>query len=162
MKKMLFIAVIALVSLASCKKEDMSKYVKKTDLEQGSTAANPKIENIDLTIEPYQWQWDSSAKSWVFSVSHGFINEGVLVGYVMKGGLGKQSLPYYDPNVEAFFGLADMTFSDKINVTYYDGSNSIARPAYSTFVYLKIIPSAQIKENVDYSNYEEVAKAHNF
>jgi hypothetical protein len=143
------------VAMTGCKKEDMSQYAKKEEIKQTT------IKNIDLTITPNQWIWNAAYKSWEFSYPHGYIGNGVLVGYVM-GGQGMQSLPYYDANSGVIYGLADRTYLDEIKITYYDGTSSLAKPSYDKHVYLKIIPSALRKAHVDYSDFEAVAKAHNF
>lgn len=148
MKNLLFATVVAFLALTSCKKEE---YVKKEDLK--------KIESIDLTIESSQWQWNSLYKSWEYSYSHSFINDGVLVGYVMTG-QGKQALPYYDASNGVTTGLMDNTYDGKIVVTYYDGSTTLQKPSGQKYVYLKVIPSSQMKPNVDYSNHQAVIEAH--
>ena len=73
-------------------------------------------------------------------------------------GQGKQALPYYDAQTGVQFGLIDYTFgtTGNIIISYYDGSTTLQKPSSSTYVYLKIIPSTQIKPNVDHTNYEEV------
>lgn len=141
--------------LSSCKKEDMSEYAKKEDVK------NTVIENVDLTIQSYQWTWNSFYKSWEYSHPHSYIYDGVLVGYVMNG-QGKQALPFYNANTGVTYGLVDATFDNKILVTYYDGTTSLAKPTNETYVYLKIIPSSQMKPNVDYTDFEAVAEAHDF
>ena len=144
--------LIGMTALVGCQKEDMSKYVKKEDV---------KIENISLTIKPYEWTWNAVYKSWQYTLTHESISNDALVGYVMKG-QGKQALPYYDANTGVTYGLVDYTILDRILVTYYDGTNSLSAPSSDTYVYLKIIPSSQMKPNVDYTDFEEVAEAHNF
>ncbi|MCO5269474.1 MAG: hypothetical protein M9897_11350 [Brumimicrobium sp.] len=153
---LLFIGITALVS---CKKEDMSKYVTKDELSQGQVSSDPKIENIDLTIKPYEWTWNSLYKCWEYKYPHSSIYQGVLVGYVMNG-QGKQFMPYYDAQTGVTYGLADETFSGNIRITYYDGTTSLQKPSYDKYVYLKIIPSAGLKThpNLDLTNYEEVSK----
>lgn len=151
---------LGITTLIGCKKEDMSQYVKKSDLESVTTEANPKIENIDLTIKSYQWTWNSTYNCWEYKYGHSSINNGVLVGYVMNG-QGKQFLPYYNAQSGVTYGLADETFGGNIRVTYYNGTTSLAAPTSDVFVYLKVIPSSQIKPNVDLTNYKEVAKVYN-
>jgi len=141
--------------LSSCKKEDMSEYAKKEDVQ------NTVIENIDITIKSYEWTWNNLYNTWEYTRSHGFINDGVLVGYVMNG-QGKQALPFYDANTGITYGLVDATFDNKIMITYYDGTSSLSSPSSDVYVYLKIIPSSQMKPNIDYTDFEAVAEAHNF
>lgn len=151
----LTIGLLITGATSSCKKEDMSQYAKKEDVK------NTIIENLDITIQPYQWTWNSSYNSWEYSYSHEFINDGVLVGYTING-QGKQALPFYDANTGVTYGLVDATFNNQILVTYYDGTSSLTAPTYEKYVYLKVIPSSQMKENVDYTDFEAVAEAHNF
>ncbi len=115
------ILVLFIFGFNSCKKEDS------------------KIENIDIKIEPYQWTWNNSDKRWEYSVSHSYIQTGVLMGYVMASG--KELMPYYDAQIGVTYSIVDFTFQNQILITYYDGTNSLAQPAYAKNVYLKIIPS---------------------
>jgi hypothetical protein len=140
--------------LASCKKEDMSQYAKKEEVKKAT------IENIDLTITPNQWTWNATYNSWEFSYSH--IDKGALVGYVLTG-QGLHVLPHYDANTGVTYGLMDNTaWEGTIVITYYDGTDDLAKPSSNEYVDLKIIPSALRKAHVDYSDFEAVAKAHSF
>lgn len=157
------ILFIGMTTLMGCKKEDMSKYVTKDELSQGQVSSSPKIENISLTIKSYEWTWNSIYNRWEYKYSHSFINNGVLVGYVLDGG--EQFLPYYDANTGNTWGLIDYTFGSpsSIIVTYYDGTTSLQKPSSDTYVYLKVIPSSGLKThpNLDFTNYKEVSKAFN-
>src|SRR5690554_1765778 len=150
MKKLLFISTVVAVGFSSCKKEDMSDYVKKDEINTVDT--NPKIENIDKTITPYEWSFDNISNSWEYSHYHSPIGDGVLIGFVMST-QGKQALPYYDANTRITIGLIDQTYSDEIKVTYYNGSSTLDRPTYDKYVYLKIIPSSQINPNIDLTDF---------
>lgn len=130
--KMIKIGVILitlLVGFNSCKKEDMSEYLKKEDI---------TIENLNFTIQPSQWSWNSNSQKWEYSITHGFINSGILSGYV-QGPYGKEELPYYDANAGVTYSIVDNTAQNQILITYYDGTTSIQHPSYEEFVYLTIL-----------------------
>jgi len=135
---------VGAISLSSCK-----KYAKKEDVK------NTVIENLDITIQPYQWTWNSSYNSWEYSHSHEFINDGVLVGYVMNG-QGKQALPFYDANTGVTYGLVDATFNNKIIVTYYDGTSFLTAPAYEEYVYLREINPDKKGNMRDFATLEQL------
>ncbi len=128
-----------------------SKYVKKEDI---------KIENIDLTITPNDWVWNAAYNSWEYNVSHSYIDQGVLFGYVMNG-QGMQALPFYTYDDNITIGLVDQTFNDKIIITYSDGTSTLERPTYDEYVYLKIIPSSMIKPNVNMKDFNAVQQVYN-
>jgi len=127
------------------------KYVKKEDIQ---------IENIELTITPNNWVWNSTYNSWEYSVSHSFIDKGVLFGYVMNG-QGMQALPFYTYDDNITIGLVDQTFNDKIVITYSDGTSTLTRPTYDEYVYLKIIPSSMVKPNVNMKDFNAVQQTYN-
>lgn len=136
-------------ALSSC-----SKYVKKEDLKEVE-----KVEVIDLTISPYDWVWNSTYNCWEYNHYHEFINNDVLVGFIMTG-QGKQALPFLNGDDGTVFSIIDESFSNKIKITYYDGSSNLSRPQYDKFVYLRIIPSNMVKPNIELTNYNSVKEAY--
>jgi len=151
MKKVLFILLaVVSVTVSSC-----SKYAKKDDIKV------LMIENLDLTISPNDWTWNSTYDQWEYKISHSYLNNDALVGFVMSGN-GKEALPYFNMFDGTIVGLTDVSFSGYLMVTYYDGNSDLPRPSSDKYVYLKIIPSGLKKPNVNYTDFKEVRKAHNF
>ena len=156
---------IGLATLSACKKEDMSNYVTKDELntkvssEINNVETAPKVEKIDLTIKPYQWTWNTLYKCWEYNYAHSSIHSDVLVGFVMNG-QGKQALPYLSSINGTTYGLVDESFSGTFRITYYDGTTSLQKPNGDVFIYLRIIPSSGLKPNVDLSNYTELEEAY--
>lgn len=122
---------IVIGSFTSCKKEDMSQYVKKSEL--------PSTETKSITINSYDWTWNSLYNRWEYAISHSYLNDKLLTGFVMSGG--DQLMPYYDGDNGVTYGLVDYTFDSnnpRIIVTYYSGSSTLARPSSSTYLTIKI------------------------
>ena len=127
-------------SLTSCKKEDMSQYVKKSDLPSPATPTAPiTTETKAITINSYDWTWNSLYNRWEFAISHSYLYDKFITGFVMSGG--NQLMPYYDADSGVTYGLVDYTFDSnnpRIIVTYYSGSSTLARPSSSTYLTIKI------------------------
>lgn len=159
--KTFFITILAAVAFVSCKKEDMSKYATKEDLNNitSEPTTTQLIESIDLEVYSWEWEWNSLYNQWEYTLQHDFIGDGVLVGYLMTAG-GKNALPYYNALTGVTFGLVDATFSDEILITSYDGSSNLSAPTSTMYFYLKIIPASLVKSGVNYNNIEEVFAAH--
>ncbi len=121
-------------SLTSCKKEDMSQYVKKSDLPSPSTPSTTETKTI--TINSYDWTWNSLYNRWEYGISHSYLDGSkVMSGFIMSGGF--QLMPYYDANNSVTYGLVDNTFDSnnpRIIVTYYTGSSTLAKPSSSTYI----------------------------
>jgi hypothetical protein len=128
-----------------------NKYVKKEDI---------KIHNINVTITPNDWVWNADYKTWEYTTSHSFIDQGVLFGYLVTP-QGNQALPYYTYDDNVTVGLVDKTSDNKIIVTYADGTTTLLKPATNLEVILKIIPSSMVKPNINMKNYEAVQAAYN-
>lgn len=160
-------AAVLMASFSACKKEGPvgpqgEQGVQGATGPQGPQGNANVIENIDLTITPSSWVWNSLYKTWQYSLSHAFTYNDALVGYVING-QGLQMLPFYDAQSNVTTGLVDNTASGSIIVTYYNGSTSLQRPSSNKYVYLKIIPSAMVvaHPNVNYKDYTEVKEAFN-
>ena len=123
---------MVVVSLTSCKKEDMSQYVKKSDL---PTATETK----SITINSYDWTWNSLYNRWEFGFSHSYLYDKFITGFLISGGY--QLMPYYDADSGVTYGLVDYTFDSnnpRIIVTYYSGSSTLAKPSNTAFITIKI------------------------
>ena len=121
---------IVVGSLTSCKKEDMSQYVKKSE---------NTTETKSITINNYDWTWNSLYNRWEFAISHSYLYDKFITGFVMSGG--DQLMPYYDADSGVTYGLVDYTFDSnnpRIIVTYYSGSSTLARPSSTEFIEIKI------------------------
>jgi hypothetical protein len=125
---------IVVGSLTSCKKEDMSQYVKKSELPATTTT-----ETKSITINTYDWTWNSLYNRWEYAISHSYLYDKFITGFVMSGG--DQLMPYYDADSGVTYGLVDYTFDSnnpRIIVTYYSGSSTLARPSSTEFIEIKI------------------------
>lgn len=133
--KLLLVAVIVVTSLASCKKEDMSQYAKKSDLPSSSTT-----ETKSITINSYDWTWNSTYNQWEYGISQSSLYGKIISGFIMSG-VGDQLMPYYDADNGVTYGLVDDTFDSnnpRIIITYYSGSSTLARPSSTEFITIKI------------------------
>ncbi|MDP2807414.1 MAG: hypothetical protein Q8O74_04660 [bacterium] len=131
----------------------------------GATGAtgNANVINIDLTIHSSDWTWDNLYNQWYYKYypTITITSEALVYGYVMSGN-GQEAMPYYDQ-----LDYTTMTFAKGLFLTppyiimeYYDGSTTLTKPAYDTYVYLIFVPPAVKKAytKLDLSNYIEVKK----
>jgi len=127
------------------------KYVKKEDIQ---------IENIELTITPNDWVWNSTYNSWEYTTNHSSVDKGVIIGY-LETPQGNQLLPYYTYDDNVTVGLVDKTSDNKIIITYSDGTSTLEKPSTNLKVIVKIIPSSMVKPNVNLKDFNAVQQTYN-
>lgn len=156
MKKMLFIAVIALVSLASCKKEDMSKYATKEDVANSKT--NIKTSSFSLTF--------SQTTTWGTAP---YIDRGandIVLTFVHFDEIGGDKTWAQCPLTIGGLTIVPelIDYSLFINALRSDGQTGSPFTQSTTYNFkVVVIPVNQYKANpgVDYSSYSEVAETFN-
>ncbi len=156
MKKMLFIAVIALISLASCKKEDMSKYATKDDVANSKT--NIKTSTFAITF--------SQTTTWGTAPYMERGEDDIVLTFIHWDDLGADKTWTQCPVTFAGLTIVPETtkYSLFINAVRADGQAGSPFAQSKTLDFkVVVIPVSQYKANpgVDYSSYSEVAETFN-